>query len=57
MFKEQMNRLSKRKDAHIYKDIPLRQYTCHKQGHMKFASHREMRRGATKGCSLSEQKK
>ena len=30
------------------KDIPLRQYSCHKTGYMKFSSHREMRRGAAK---------
>ena len=33
-----------------YKDIPLRQYSYHKTGHMKFSSYREMRRGAAKWC-------
>ena len=47
MFKEQMNRLTKGKDAHM-KDMPIRQYSCHITGHMKFSSHREMRRGAAK---------
>ena len=31
-----------------YKDVPLRQYSCHKTGHMKFSSHCEKRRGAAK---------
>ena len=31
-----------------YKDIPFRQYSCHKTGHMKCSSQREMRRGAAK---------
>ena len=35
-------------DRCAYKDIPLRQYSCHKTGHMIFASHLEMRRGAAK---------
>ena len=38
-----------------YKDIPLRQISCHRTGHMDFSSHREMRRGAAKWCPLSEQ--
>ena len=33
-----------------YKDIPLRQYSCHKTGHMTFSSHREIRRVAAKLC-------
>ena len=38
------------------KDIPLRPYSCHKTGHMKFSSHRGMRRGASSDVPLSEQK-
>ena len=37
-------------DRCAYKDIPLRQYSCHKTGHMKLSLHREMRRGAAKRC-------
>ena len=33
-----------------YTDIPLMQNSCHKLGHMKFSSHHEMRRDATKWC-------
>ena len=38
-----------------YKDIPLRQYSCHKTGHMKFSLHREMRRAPRIDAPLSEQ--
>ena len=31
-----------------YKALLSRQYICHKTGHMKFSSHREMRRGAAR---------
>ena len=33
-----------------YKDIPLRQYSCHIIGHMTFSSHCEIRRGVAKLC-------
>ena len=39
-----------------YKDVHLRQYSCHKTGHMKFSSHREMRRALRSDVPLSEQK-
>ena len=41
----------------VYKEIPLRQCSCHKTGHMKFSSHREMRRGVRNYDPLSEQKR
>ena len=41
MFKEQRERCAD-------KDIPLRQYSCHKTGHMQFSLHYEMRRNATR---------
>ena len=40
-----------------YKDTPLRQYSCHKTGHMNFSSHREMRRGRRELVSFFLSKK
>ena len=42
------NELIEQGESFAYKDVSLRQYSCHKKGHMKFSLHREMRRGAEK---------
>ena len=47
MFKK-TNETIEQGERGAYKDIPLRQHSYHKTGHMKFSSHREMRRGAAK---------
>ena len=46
-----------RGERYAYKEIPLRQYSCHIIGHMKFSSHCEMRRLQRSYVPPSEQKK